>query len=243
MIVRTEISVIIRVDTGRGIKDCLASLFGQDFHQPFHIIVMESGLEHECEAYLDQVINAHPNVFRFSCAPSTIESFGNLGLSHSIGKYVVFLTEMMVVKPDFLSSLWKMAKEEKSCVVLSDKKRKTYKGTEMFSRLIKGEMMTAYGGLFLREMIHKKRIQFEPSFHENQMVPLLAFSFLSSVNVSTVPTSVIKGLPNPSLLSVEVLSSIQKRMIEEGMDQPKVDKMMRKAMKLVKKREGGRKNG
>ena len=136
-----------------------------------------------------------------------------------------------------------MAKEEKSCVVLSDKKRKTYKGTEMFSRLIKGEMMTAYGGLFLREMIHKKRIQFETSFHENQMVPLLAFSFLSSVNVSTVPTSVIKGLPNPSLLSVEVLSSIQKRMIEEGMDQPKVDKMMRKAMKLVKKRKGGRKNG
>ena len=75
------------------------------------------------------------------------------------------------------------------------------------------------------------------------MVPLLAFSFLSSVNVSTVPTSVIKGLPNPSLLSVDVLSSIQKRMIEEGMDQPKVDKMMRKAMKLVKKRKGGRKNG
>lgn len=32
-------------------------------------------------------------------------------------------------------------------------------------------------------------------------------------------------------------------MIEEGMDQPKVDKMMRKAMKLVKKRKGGRKNG
>lgn len=153
MIVRTEISVIIRVDTGRGIKDCLASLFGQDFHQPFHIIVMESGLEHECEAYLDQVINAHPNVFRFSCAPSTIESFGNLGLSHSIGKYVVFLTEMMVVKPDFLSSLWKMAKEEKSCVVLSDKKRKTYKGTEMFSRLIKGEMMTAYGGLDRKSVV------------------------------------------------------------------------------------------
>ncbi len=118
---KTVLSIVIPVYRVKDyLEECIQSVLQQDFSEPFRIILLETGSDDGSDEICRIYQERYPDkIDWFHYDENKGISFArNLGILHSMGEYVSFVDGDDILKPCFLSSLYKKAKEDESLQIV-----------------------------------------------------------------------------------------------------------------------------
>ncbi len=118
---KTVLSIIIPVYRVKDyLEECIKSILQQNFSEPFRILLLETGSDDGSDEICRIYQEKYPErIDWFHYDENKGISFArNLGIFHAIGDYVCFMDADDLVKPDFLSTLYKKAKEDDSLQII-----------------------------------------------------------------------------------------------------------------------------
>lgn len=177
---RTAITIIVPVyHKSEFLLECLSSLREQDFSLPYQVVMMDCCGEENCTELAQSFERQDPRFFYYRWETNKGPGYSrNLGMSHSAGEYIGFVDGDDVVRRDYLSFLYKMAKKKDADIVscgyyLFDGKKKkpgysrvkkTMDGKAALKKIYKspfGKYRTfCWGRLYKKSLLLENRILF-----------------------------------------------------------------------------------
>ena len=107
-----EISIVLTVhNIEKTISKTILSLISQEF-KSYELIVVDNGSVDNTFKIVEKFINDFPFIKLFKINHSNISIARNYALNKAEGKYIIFLNDDDLFKPDFLYQMYKSIKKE-----------------------------------------------------------------------------------------------------------------------------------
>ena len=191
-----KVSVIVPVyNVEKYLNRCLDSLVNQDFDD-YEIIVVNDGSPDNSQEIIDEYKKKYSCIKAFKKENGGISSARNLGLGYARGEYIAFVDSDDYVASNFLSLMYKKAKETKSDVVICDyyalnEKEKRYTKCHMnYSSNMKVEYLLSppmvWSKLIKKEIMDKVKFT-EGIFYEDLDICMRLFSWVNKVSFVDEP--------------------------------------------------------
>ncbi len=116
---RTAITIIVPVyHKSEFLMECLSSLREQDFSLPYQVVMMDCSGEESCTNLAKSFEKQDSRFFYYRWEVNKGPGYSrNLGMFHSAGEYIGFVDGDDVVRRDYLSYLYKIAKKKDADIV------------------------------------------------------------------------------------------------------------------------------
>lgn len=176
---KTAVTIIVSVyNVEQYLKECLDSIKNQSFTLPYQVILVDTNSSDNSGNIAKEYASKYSNFYYYRFEINRGVSFTrNIGISLAIGEYLSFVDGDDLLSPDFLSILYKKAKDTSADIVtggyfMYGKKTKkgysrtSYKGNgnHVLKKLYKSLFMKyrtfCWGRLYKRSLLNENKILF-----------------------------------------------------------------------------------
>lgn len=118
---KSLISIVIPLyNTEKYIEDCVRSVLKQDYSN-IELIVINDGSTDNSQIIVESIIKEDIRVKLYNIDNNGVSNARNVGIDIAEGEFIIFIDADDYISPDYVSYMYKMAKESKSEFIISSK--------------------------------------------------------------------------------------------------------------------------